>query len=296
MPTTQLGDRVWVRYVKRTQDGSVTPARSRTPVVMTVGVDHPRLPGLGLALVGLTPGAVTTVRVPAGQGHAPSDPARVRRWGRARFPEGRPLVAGAWVPVSDAVGRRRLVRVVEAGARTVMVDTNSRWAGRALELEVQLIDIMNRAPEPGPQKILAFDVDPASLASLRQAFPGWQVEAVNGATTASLDRDWDPGVASLLVVGAREEVAATLGLLRGLRGQTGRARTPLLVLVRSAQEPLVRSALDASADSCLVLPVHPKELVAMVSRALAGNRPGYHTLGLDRPQRTDPLRDEGGEA
>ncbi len=34
----------------------------------------------------------------------------------------------------------------------------------------------------------------------------------------------------------------------------------------------------------------------MVSRALAGNRPGYHTLGLDRPQRTDPLRDEGGEA
>ncbi len=125
MPTTQLGDRVWVRYVKRTQDGSVTPARSRTPVVMTVGVDHPRLPGLGLALVGLTPGAVTTIRVPAGQGHAPSDPARVRRWGRARFPEGRPLVAGAWVPVSDAVGRRRLVRVVEAGARTVMVDTNS---------------------------------------------------------------------------------------------------------------------------------------------------------------------------
>ena len=45
-----------------------------------------------------------------------------------------------------------------------------------------------------------------------------------------------------------------------------------------------RTALDASADSCLVLPVHPKELVAMVSRALAGNRPGHHTLGLDRPQ------------
>ena len=149
---------------------------------------------------------------------------------------------------------------------------------------------------PDLQKILAFDVDPASLESLRQAFPDWQVESVNGATTASLDRDWDPGPASLLVVGAREEVADTLGLCRGLRGQVGRNRTPLLVLVRSAQEPLVRAALDASADSCLVLPVHPKELVAMVSRALAGNRPGRHTLGLDRPQRTDPLRDEGGEA
>ena len=149
---------------------------------------------------------------------------------------------------------------------------------------------------PDLQKILAFDVDPASLDSLRHAFPDWQVESVNRATTASLDRDWDPGAASLLVVGAREEMADTLGLCRGLRGQAGRNRTPLLVLVRSAQEPLVRAALDASADSCLVLPVHPKELVAMVSRALAGNRPGHHTLGLDRPQRSDRWQDEGGEA
>jgi DNA-binding response OmpR family regulator len=149
---------------------------------------------------------------------------------------------------------------------------------------------------PDLQKILAFDVDPASLDSLWQAFPDWQVESVNGASTASLDRDWDPGAAGLLVVGAREEVADTLGLCRGLRGQAGRNRTPLLVLVRSVQEPLVQAALDAGADSCLVLPVHPKELVTMVSRAWAGNRPGHHTLGLDRPQRQDRWRDDGGEA
>lgn len=147
-----------------------------------------------------------------------------------------------------------------------------------------------------PQKILAFDVDPASLESLRQAFPGWQVESVNGATTASLDRDWDPGAASLLVVGAREEVGDALGLCRSLRGPAGRNRTPLLVLVRSAQASLVQAALAASADSCLVLPVHPKDLVMMLSRAQAGNQPGRHTLGLDQPQRPDRWRDDGGEA
>ena len=87
-----------------------------------------------------------------------------------------------------------------------------------------------------------------------------------------------------------------LGICRGLRSQGGRARTPLLVLVQPAQEVLVRAALDASANSCLVLPVHPKELIAMVSRALGGNRPGRHTLGLDQPQRDDPWRDDGGEA
>jgi FKBP-type peptidyl-prolyl cis-trans isomerase 2 len=148
MQTARLGDSVRVRYVKRAQDGSVAAARSRTPVELTVGVDHPRLPGLGLALVGLAPGAVTTVRVPAGYGHGPTDPARIHRWARARFPKGQPLAAGQWVAFANSRGRRRLVRVVEVGARTVVVDSNSRWAGRALELEVELLGILASAPGP----------------------------------------------------------------------------------------------------------------------------------------------------
>lgn len=149
---------------------------------------------------------------------------------------------------------------------------------------------------PDLPKIIAFDVDPASLESLREAFPDWPVEVMSGATPESLARDRDPGGASLLVVGSREEAAETLGLCRGLRSQAGRARTPLLVLVPPAQEAFVRAALAAGADSCLVLPVHAKELVTMVSRALAGNRPGRHTLGLDQAQRDDEWRDDGGEA
>jgi hypothetical protein len=149
---------------------------------------------------------------------------------------------------------------------------------------------------PNQPKVFAFDVDPASLDSLRRAFPGWEVEATSGATTCSLDRDWDPGAAALLVVGARGGAAEVLGLCRGLRGQAGRAHTPLLVLVRPTQEGLVRAALDAGADSCLVVPVHAADLVSVLARARAGNRPGRHTLGLDRAQREDSWRDDGGEA
>jgi FKBP-type peptidyl-prolyl cis-trans isomerase 2 len=148
MQTAQIGDSVRVRYVKRSQDGSVAPSCCRTPVEITVGVDPPSLPGLGPALVGLAPGATTTVSVPAGQGHGPADPARVHRWARARFPEGQPLAAGQWVPLADSRGRRRLVRVLEVHATSVVVDTNSRWAGRALELEVQLLAILAPAPRP----------------------------------------------------------------------------------------------------------------------------------------------------
>jgi DNA-binding response OmpR family regulator len=145
-------------------------------------------------------------------------------------------------------------------------------------------------------KVIAFDVDPTSLASLRQAFPEAEVEAVTGATPVSLDREWSPAEAALLVIGARDRVAETLGLCRGLRSQAGRARTPLLVLVASAQEDLVRAALEAGANSCLVLPVHVKDLVGVVARAREGNSPGRHTRGLDRAQQADRWQDDGGEA
>ena len=145
-------------------------------------------------------------------------------------------------------------------------------------------------------KVVAFDVDPDSLASLGQAFPEWEVAAVRGITAGRLAQDWNPETATLLVVGFRGRVAATLGLCRGFRSQAGRAHTPLLVLVPPAQDALVRAVLEAGADSCLVLPVHPRDLASVVARARAGNRPGRHTLGLDRAQREDRWRDEGGEA
>ena len=148
---------------------------------------------------------------------------------------------------------------------------------------------------PDQPKAIAFDVDPDSLESLQQAFPGWKVEETDGATPGSLALDWSPGPADLLIVGSHS-AAEMLGLCRGLRCQAGRALTPLLVLVPPGHQPLVREALAAGANSCLVLPVHTVDLVSMVARARAGNHPGRHTLDLDRAQREDEWRDEGGEA
>jgi DNA-binding response OmpR family regulator len=142
---------------------------------------------------------------------------------------------------------------------------------------------------------VAYDLDAASLISLREALSGWEIEVVNGATIRSLTRDWNPGTADLLVVTARDQVAETLGLCRGLRSQAGRAHTSLLVLVSSGQEAVVRAVLEAGADSCLVLPVHAKQVVSMLARVRQGNRPGRHTLNLDRAQAEDLWRDDGGQ-
>jgi DNA-binding response OmpR family regulator len=147
-------------------------------------------------------------------------------------------------------------------------------------------------PQP---RIIAFDVDPESLDSLREAFPRCAIDVQDGATGNTLSRDWDPGKAELLVVGAGGKASRTLALCRSLRSQAGRSLTPLLVLVPPEQAALIAEALRAGAHSCLVLPIHAKEVKDVLARARAGNQPGRHTRNLDRPQVEDGSRDTGGE-
>jgi hypothetical protein len=184
---------------------------------------------------------------------------------------------------------------------------------------------MQEMPMPNQSKIVAFDVDQASLISLRSALPDTLIEVVNGATAASLTRDWNPGTVDLLVVEACEELAETLELCRflvscGVLGKDSpavtdsqeelpktlglhrrrrhvgrRAHSPLLVLVPPGRKSIVTDVLKAGADSCLMLPIDAKEVASMLVRAQAGNQPGRHTLDLERAQTEDRWRDDGGQ-
>src|SRR5438046_2202057 len=82
MQKAQQGDQVRLHYVKRLQDGS---RFSSSPLVLTVGVEHPHLRGLGLDLVGVTPGEQIRLSVPPNQAYGPYDPNRIRRLPASRF-------------------------------------------------------------------------------------------------------------------------------------------------------------------------------------------------------------------
>ncbi len=328
MRTAQQGDRVQVHYVKRLPDGR--QASSREPLQLTVGTDHPRLPGLGVALVGLSAGQLRRLSVAAEQAYGLPDPARIHRWSRRRFPAEATLRSGKLMRFTDEQGRRRRVRILEADSKMVMVDANHPWAGQTLELEVTLLGFLEppldregttMTPEQQPRRsrVVAFDVDAASLACLRVALPEWEIESVNGVTAASLSGHWDPSGADLLVVGLGDNASATLGLCRLLSictsdcssearsegmetlvPEQGPQRTaignaPLLVLVPAGQKTLVEAALEAGARGCLMLPIHAKEVASMLVHVRAGDQPGRHTLNLDGAQSGDRWRDEGGE-
>lgn len=141
MRTVQQGDRVQVHVVKRPEGKPTCASRGREPVEVTVGEDHRRLPGLGLALVGLAEGGRVQVRVPPEQAYGLRDPGRLRRVPRSRFPEGTVPTAGRWVHLTGRTGRRRLVRIEEVCDSVVVVDTNHPWAGRGIVLDVEVIAI-----------------------------------------------------------------------------------------------------------------------------------------------------------
>jgi DNA-binding NarL/FixJ family response regulator len=160
-------------------------------------------------------------------------------------------------------------------------------------------------------RAIAFDLDAASLQSLRQVLPDWQIDVVEGASTSSFSGNWNPGAADLLVVMAREDADETLELCRLLvcSGDLSVDRTAdvaepiehsamqrrpdatLIVLVSPQQETVTLDALRAIADCCLVLPVGPKELMGAVVRAHTGHvHAGHVEPAMDR------WRDDGGEA
>lgn len=147
MQPARQGDRVQVHYQIRLQNGFVTSSRDRdrAPLDMTVGVDHKRLPGLGLALVGLSPGMRANVNVPSDKAFGASDPARIHRWSRKRLPRNATLQTNKLIRFKDDRGRRRLVRILEISDGFVVVDANHRWAGQSLELEVELVKV--KSPE-----------------------------------------------------------------------------------------------------------------------------------------------------
>ncbi len=172
---------------------------------------------------------------------------------------------------------------------------------------------------PRRQRAIAFDLDALSLLSLHDALPGWEIDSAQGPPAGQVSPEPRPGAADLLVVRVRAEPAETIKLCQFLvasglaaaaeRGdaesssespvrqptEASRTGAPLLVLVPRGQVDFVPLALKAGAHSCLMLPILARDAAAMLVHAQAGNQPGRHTLNLEKAQKPDRWRDDGGQ-
>jgi FKBP-type peptidyl-prolyl cis-trans isomerase 2 len=150
MRTVQQGDRVRIHFIRWFRDGVVSSSGRELPFEIIVGEPHRRLPGVGLSLVGLEKGSRTLITVAPEEAYGLRRPGRLRRLGRSWFSDQTTLSPGTWVRVTGRTGRRRLVRILEVAGTDVLVDTNHPYAGRALLVEIEILEIMPRATLSSP--------------------------------------------------------------------------------------------------------------------------------------------------
>lgn len=141
MKTARCGDVVDVNYVKRFVDGTTITSSKRGPTRVTVGVDHPRMPGLGMALEGMAVGATTVKRFEQ-QAYGQPNSAKVHKLHRSRFEASAELGIGRWVRVRSRNGKMCLVRVLDVDADMIFVETHHRWDAHLVELKVELLAIV----------------------------------------------------------------------------------------------------------------------------------------------------------
>lgn len=142
MPKVKRGDTIRVHYMGTLADGTrFDYTRPRQPQQLTVG-DGWNMPGFDEALVGMEPGQVKTVTIPPEKAYGRHDAAKVLRVPRASIPADVTLERGIRLDAKLPDGRPGSFTVVEAGADTVVLDSNHPLAGRALTFEIGLVEIL----------------------------------------------------------------------------------------------------------------------------------------------------------
>lgn len=180
MRVARPGDHVVVHYVVRLEGGSTTSSRgpNRAPLRLTVGVDHPRLPGLGSSLVGLAAGDCLSLHVPAERAYGLSDRGRAHHGASARHAGRAVSNRGQWTLRRDSRGRRHLVRSEGGSDQVVVFDANRCWAEQALRFEIEVLSVESAGADarnsyPGPRLLAIGDPLPdLPSVACRVAAPG----------------------------------------------------------------------------------------------------------------------------
>jgi len=122
--------------------------RRHTALEFTVG-GREVIAGISCGVVGMQLGEVRQLSIPVKQAHGAVRRALIRTVPRQRFPDDVELYVGKRLMSTSKTGRRRAIRVIGISAETIVVDANHPLAGKALDVEVQLLALDSFNSEHG---------------------------------------------------------------------------------------------------------------------------------------------------
>ena len=142
MMQAKSGDTVKVHYTGKFEDGTeFATSINDDPLQFTIG-EGQVIPGLELAVMGMSPGEAKTAEILAAQAYGPYQENKVVEVNRNRFPPHLDLQIGMVLRMRKA-GGEKIKRIVTTLSNTkVMLDANHPLAGEDLTFDLQLIEIV----------------------------------------------------------------------------------------------------------------------------------------------------------
>lgn len=142
MAKAKKGDRVKVHYTGRTDEGEVfETTQDRKPLDFTVG-DGKVNPEVEKAVMGMEVGESKVIKILSQQAYGPYRQDMVVDVEKSIFPKDQEPVSGHPVLLHLQDGKEVVGRIVNVEGDTVTLDTNHPLAGRDINLDIMLAEIL----------------------------------------------------------------------------------------------------------------------------------------------------------
>lgn len=144
MAKAKEGNTVKVHYTGKLDDGvEFDSSRNRKPLEFTIGKQMV-IPGFEKAVTGLSPGESVAVRIPVNDAYGPRLDQLIVEVEKAQLPDDLKLKIGAALEMKRPDGRIVPVRVAKITDEQVILDANHPLAGKNLNFEIELLEIVEQ--------------------------------------------------------------------------------------------------------------------------------------------------------
>jgi len=141
MAEVKAGDTVHLHYTGTLLDGTTfDSSEGRDPLSFVVGSGQ-IIPGLDVAIPGMTVGEKKVVKIGADDAYGQVNPDMRQSVPREGIPADIPLEIGTQLQMQTPDGQALPVTVVEADEATVTLDANHPLAGKDLQFDIELVKI-----------------------------------------------------------------------------------------------------------------------------------------------------------
>ena len=142
MAQARQGDTVRIHYTGKLDDGTVFDSSfEREPLQFTIG-DEKVIEDFEQAAIGLNPGELKSIRVPADRAYGPHREELLIEIEAERLPSHLTPFVGQLLQIRDEDGEVVPVTVCDISESSVTLDANHPLAGQDLSFDIQLVEVL----------------------------------------------------------------------------------------------------------------------------------------------------------